>query len=317
MAQRVKAHRASAQRRRVALLEAAAELAAEIGAGAVTHRAVAARAGVPLSTTSYFFSSIDELVTEALRMGATERVSDFDATERVAVLSVDVPIDAVIDAVVDQTLASSRNAQGSQLEYLLAAGRQPELQPEASAVVGRVVERVAGQLQRTGAVRSDEAAWAITALGDGAMLHRFAQVDGDARERLSSGLRLLIAAAMLRDEEIDELLSRFDLSVSVPGAVADTVNGLPRRRQRARRSRRAPRTRLRLTLPATAQIFPGTARISSGHRPDLPSWRIRVGERPRSSKLVHCGGTWRKSDAERPGSSNLWPMSSPMRAASA
>ena len=63
MAQRVKAHRASAQRRRVALLEAAAELAAETGAGAVTHRAVAARAGVPLSTTSYFFSSIDELVT--------------------------------------------------------------------------------------------------------------------------------------------------------------------------------------------------------------------------------------------------------------
>ena len=42
--------------------------ALQVGAGAVTHRAVAARAGVPLSTTSYFFSSIDELVTEALRV---------------------------------------------------------------------------------------------------------------------------------------------------------------------------------------------------------------------------------------------------------
>src|SRR6476660_7553581 len=120
MAPRVKAHRASAQRRRAALLEAAAQLTAEVGADAVTHRAVAARAGVPLSTTSYFFSSIDELVTEALRMGATERVSEFDATERVAVLAVDVPIDTVIDAVVDQHLGASRNAQGSQLEYLLA-----------------------------------------------------------------------------------------------------------------------------------------------------------------------------------------------------
>ena len=68
MAADPRTHRASAQRRRAALLDAAAELAAEIGAGAVTHRAVAARAGVPLSTTSYFFGSIDELVTEGLAL---------------------------------------------------------------------------------------------------------------------------------------------------------------------------------------------------------------------------------------------------------
>jgi DNA-binding transcriptional regulator YbjK len=215
MAPRVKAHRASAQRRRAALLQAAAELAAEIGAGAVTHRAVAARAGVPLSTTSYFFSSIDELVTEALRVGATERVSDFDAAERAAILSGDDPIGAVIDAVVDQALASSPNAEGGQVEYYLAAGRQPELQPEASAIVERFAARVAAQLQRTGAVRADEAGWAITALGDGAMLHRLAHVDIDHRERLASGLRVLVAAAMLSDDEIDELLSRYDRSVSI------------------------------------------------------------------------------------------------------
>jgi len=224
VAPRVKVHRASAQRRRAALLEAAAELAAELGAGAVTHRAVAARAGVPLSTTSYFFSSIDELVTEALRLGATERVSDFDAAERAAVLSVDVPIGEVIDAVVDQALAASRNAEGSQVEYYLAAGRQPDLQPEASATVQRFAERVARQLERTGAVRADEVGWAITALGDGAMLHRLAQVDTDHRQRLMSGLRVLVAAAMLDDDEIDELLSRYDTASGVvhdPAAVAD------------------------------------------------------------------------------------------------
>jgi DNA-binding transcriptional regulator YbjK len=197
-------------------LDAAAELAAEIGAGAVTHRAVAARAGVPLSTTSYFFSSIDELVTEALRQGATERVSDFDAAERAAILSVDVPINAVIDAVVDEALAASPNAEGSQVEFYLAAGRQPELQPEASAIVERFSERVAAQLERTGAVRPNEAAWAITALGDGAMLHRLAHVDIDHRERLLGGLRMLVAAAMLTDEEIDERLARYDRSVSGP-----------------------------------------------------------------------------------------------------
>jgi DNA-binding transcriptional regulator YbjK len=226
MAPRVKAHRASAQRRRAALLTAAADLAAELGAGAVTHRAVAPRAGVPHSTTSYFFSSLDELVTEALRVGASERVSDFDAAERAAVLPADVPMADVVDAVVDRALAASPRAEGSQVEYYLAAGRQPELRPEASAVVQRFAERTAAQLARSGAIRADEAAWAITELGDGAMLHRLARVDTDHRERLSSGLRLLVAAAMLRDDEIDDLLGRYDRSVLVPVAaegIADDV----------------------------------------------------------------------------------------------
>lgn len=221
MAAQVKTHRASAQRRRDALLKTAAELSAEVGAGAVTHRAVAARAGVPLSTTSYFFSSIDELVTEALRLGASERVSEFDATERVAVLSEESAIAPVIEAVVDQALCPERAAEGRQVEYYLAAGRQPELQPEASAIVQRFAERVSRQLERTGAVRPDEAAWAITALGDGAMLHRVAQVDIDHRARLSAGLRLLVAAAMLRDDEIDELLSRYDVPAAAAAADPD------------------------------------------------------------------------------------------------
>jgi len=210
MPSRAKTHRASAQRRRTALLEAAAELSAELGAGAVTHRAVAARAGVPLSTTSYFFSSIDELVTEALRVGVHHRVSDFDATERVAVATEDRPVDAVISAVVDQTLSCSRVAEGSQVESYLAAGRQPDLQPEVSDTVRRFAERIGCQFDRMGARRPDEVAWAVSALADGAMLHRIAGVDIDHRERLRAGLRLLAAAAMLDDDELGELLSRYE-----------------------------------------------------------------------------------------------------------
>lgn len=219
----VKTHRASAQRRRAALLDAAAQLAAEVGAGAVTHRAVAARAGVPLSTTSYFFGSIDELVTEALRVGVTTRVSDFDAAERAAVAASDIQIGTVIDAVVDQTLASSRDAEGGQVEFYLAAGRQPDLQPEASATVVRFAERVAQQLERAGALQPDDAAWALTALGDGAMLHRLAQVEGDHRARLTNGLRMLLAAAMLSDDEITGLLDRYDTERAAEAAAPAAV----------------------------------------------------------------------------------------------
>lgn len=53
------------QRRRAALLQAAVALLAEGGFAAVTHRAVAQRADLPLAATTYYFASRDQLLTEA------------------------------------------------------------------------------------------------------------------------------------------------------------------------------------------------------------------------------------------------------------
>lgn len=202
-------HRASAQRRRAALLDAAAELAAEVGAGAVTHRAVAARAGVPLSTTSYFFSSIEELVTEALRRSAQSRVAAFDEAESAWVLNEGQPTDDMIERVVDSLLGHSSQAEGGQVESYLAAGRQPSLQADVSATVNRFASRSAWQLKRMGSARSVELGWALQALADGAMLHRLAGVDTDHRARLTEGIRMLLAASMLSDDEVAQLLERF------------------------------------------------------------------------------------------------------------
>ncbi|HEX6567853.1 MAG TPA: TetR family transcriptional regulator, partial [Acidimicrobiales bacterium] len=72
-------HRPSAQARRDALLRAAVEVAAERGAAGVTHRAVTERAGLPLATASYFFSSIDDLVAEALRTFVADEAARLSA----------------------------------------------------------------------------------------------------------------------------------------------------------------------------------------------------------------------------------------------
>ncbi|QXC59577.1 TetR family transcriptional regulator [Aquihabitans sp. G128] len=205
-----RAHRASAQRRRAALLDAAAELAAEVGAGAVTHRAVAARAGVPLSTTSYFFGSIDELVTEALRRGAQSSISDFDDAERRWVLNEDEPVDVAIDHVIDRVLENTSTAEGSQVELYLAAGRQEDLRADVATVVERFAARIDWQLARRGAPQSTDAGWAMQAFQDGAMLHRLAGVGADDRARLAAGMRLLLASSMLTDDELADLLARFD-----------------------------------------------------------------------------------------------------------
>src|SRR3954453_17167500 len=60
--------------RRGELLEAAIHLIGAHGLDAVTHRAVAAEAGVPAASTSYYFRSKDELIDEALAALATREI---------------------------------------------------------------------------------------------------------------------------------------------------------------------------------------------------------------------------------------------------
>ncbi|PFG36497.1 TetR family transcriptional regulator [Flavimobilis soli] len=54
--------RARGEARREALVAAAAAIIREEGPGALTHRALALRAGVPLAATTYYFSSLEEIL---------------------------------------------------------------------------------------------------------------------------------------------------------------------------------------------------------------------------------------------------------------
>jgi DNA-binding transcriptional regulator YbjK len=60
--------------RRDVILRATLALIGERGIGEVTHRAVADRAGVPLSATTYWFASKEELLQETLLLAAREEV---------------------------------------------------------------------------------------------------------------------------------------------------------------------------------------------------------------------------------------------------
>jgi len=88
-------------------------------------------------------------------------------------------------------------------------------------VVERFAARIEWQLARRGASQAAEVGWALQAFLDGAMLHRLAGVETDQRARLSQGMRLLLAASMLGDDELDELLARFDRGEGQPRDAAD------------------------------------------------------------------------------------------------
>ena len=60
--------RSKGEQTRNSILEAALRVIAELGLRSVTHRAVAAEAGVQLSLTTYYFKDIDELIEQAFTL---------------------------------------------------------------------------------------------------------------------------------------------------------------------------------------------------------------------------------------------------------
>ena len=76
--------RARGAARRRAIVEAALALLGRGGSGAVTHRAVANEAGVPLAATTYYFATKSELVLDAFALAMTEDVTALGAAEPLA-----------------------------------------------------------------------------------------------------------------------------------------------------------------------------------------------------------------------------------------
>jgi len=68
---------AKGEARRQLLKDAALRILEREGPAAVTHRAVAAEAGVPLAAATYYFESIDDLMISALRSGTDEQIAMF------------------------------------------------------------------------------------------------------------------------------------------------------------------------------------------------------------------------------------------------
>lgn len=119
--------------RREAILRATLSVIAARGTDGVTHRAVAAEAGVPLSATTYWFSSRDELLEETLRFAAR---AEIERLERLVLdlapreLSVSEWAEAFAAALAHDIEAEPER-HVALFELGLEAGRRPALRPEA------------------------------------------------------------------------------------------------------------------------------------------------------------------------------------------
>jgi DNA-binding transcriptional regulator YbjK len=167
--------------RREAILDAALEVITELGTEGVTHRSVAAQAGVPLGSTTYYFASRDELVREAFRRYVTRVLALLNG-----LLLKRQPKDAagIVDFLVEVVRAETAGRWTVIVEYelVLRAARDPELAADFHRYERALASGMAEALERLGAAQPFDAARTLIALVRGFELDGLTRANADLDE---------------------------------------------------------------------------------------------------------------------------------------
>jgi len=169
------------ERRRHALVRAAAELLCEGGFEAVRHRAVADRAGIPLASTTYYFSSLDELVGNAVEyLGAAEvvalrtSVKEIPRRRRGAEAAADVLVELL-------AAETTREQLISRYERYIACARYPGLRGVERQLLQQRLDAVAEAMARSGRLARPDMMAALLYAVEGAVLSTLVNDDGEPR----------------------------------------------------------------------------------------------------------------------------------------
>ena len=201
--------------RRDELLAAAIELFAEGGSRAITHRAVAARAGLPSATTTYYFESIADLIREALGAHIDQWSRDLEALAAVDI-DVDVSLDDASQLISRVFAVRGPEVAALELAIFLAAARVPELRDNAARSMQAFEDLATNLLARVGIQEPGSLAASIVTLITGTAVRRQSGLYSEDEEArlLVSGIRALVAAHAIGPEGVDRTLA--DLRGSQP-----------------------------------------------------------------------------------------------------
>ncbi|MEU3608406.1 TetR family transcriptional regulator [Streptomyces sp. NPDC035033] len=164
--------------RRERIVDAALRVVRRYGIGGLSHRTVAAEADVPLGSTTYHFSSLDELLVGALRKadaGFAEELARAAVPDRDGLAG---PLARLLG----EWLGGDRTGVELEYELYLAALRRPALRP----VVAEWTEAVVAVLApRTGRATARAVAALLDGLGLQALLTGAPYDEAYAREMLA------------------------------------------------------------------------------------------------------------------------------------
>lgn len=173
-------------RGREALLEALVRVARRDGLDAVTHRSVAAEAGVTHGLATYHFASRDEMVHEAL-LWATRR-----SIERTRIGEAGETLDDFAAEVPHRIDDDPGNA-AFQFEIAIEGTRRPELREEVRQLYDQYVDAVAGVLRAHGVGDDPALARLVFAAVDGLVLQQLIYDEPALTETCLARLRELLA----------------------------------------------------------------------------------------------------------------------------
>ncbi|MFI5607444.1 TetR/AcrR family transcriptional regulator [Amycolatopsis sp. NPDC051903] len=185
------------ERRRATLVEAAAELLAEGGFDAVRHRAVAERAGLPLASTTYYFDSLEDLVTAAVEHHSqVELANGRQQLEELATRNrgVQATVELVLDLLLGPPSGDPEaDAEAVLLRYerLVATGRRPYLRPLMRTLSDQLNELLLAIFTRSGTPVTPAELEKLVALVDGAVVNALIAIDPAPR---AAAARMLQAA---------------------------------------------------------------------------------------------------------------------------
>ncbi|GBE67893.1 TetR family transcriptional regulator [Mycobacterium sp. MFM001] len=174
------------ERRRYALVSAAAELLCEGGFEAVRHRAVARRAGLPLASTTYYFSCLDDLIASAVsHVGMLEvaqlraRVAGLSRRRRGPETTADVLVDLLVG---DEPGPRLTEQLISRYERYIACARLPALRDIQRRNLRQRVDAVAEAIERSGRSVRLELVSALICAVDGAVVSALVDDQQNARD---------------------------------------------------------------------------------------------------------------------------------------
>ncbi|KAA1430064.1 TetR/AcrR family transcriptional regulator [Mycolicibacter arupensis] len=187
------------ERRRYALISAAAELLREGGFDAVGHRAVARRAGLPLASTTYYFSSLDDLTAHAVEhiemlevAQLRARVTDLTRRRRSAETTADILVELLVGVESGERVAEQLV---SRYERYIVCSRQPALRDIQRRILRQRSEAVTEAVERSGRIARVEMAYALVCMVDGAVMA--ALVDDLQRPRVAARAAVIDVIDML------------------------------------------------------------------------------------------------------------------------
>ena len=167
--------------RRAAILEATVSVLVRGGLAAVTHRAVAREADVPLAATTYYFSSKEELLGEALATMVEDEIMRLG--QRAAEMGEGLSSPGDSAAALAEVLfpdADATLALLAKFEVYLEAARRPELREPAAHWQDALADLATMTLAAGGARDPERLAPVVIAGIDGIIIHELSRgITGD------------------------------------------------------------------------------------------------------------------------------------------